>query len=98
MVTKEDRGRTALTRLQRFLDANGWTSADLEEKIDPPMQRQTVTRIRAGSNVRLSTMRRIQLAASKLARRPVRIEELWDVDPPHVSDLFDAASGISDQE
>jgi hypothetical protein len=70
-------------RLQRWLDANGWTSADLERRIEPPIARQTMGKIRDGSDVRLSTMRRIQRGACRLAGRPVRMEELWDIDPPH---------------
>lgn len=66
-------------RLQQWLDAHRFTSAQLEAVTK--ISRQSMTRIRGGKDVRLSTMRRIQAGASRLAERPVRMEELWDLDP-----------------
>lgn len=67
-----------LTRLQRWLDANGFTSAQLEAVTAIP--RQSMTKIRAKANQTRKTMIRIRIGASKLAGRPVPIEELFDFE------------------
>jgi DNA-binding Xre family transcriptional regulator len=67
------------TRLQEWLDRNGFTSAQLEKEI--AMSRQAMTKIRAGGDVRRKTMVRINRGCSHLARRPVAMDEIFDLDP-----------------
>ena len=73
-----------LTRLQQWLDANGFTSADLERAIvaatGTTISRQSMTKIRHGADLRQSTMVRIRHGAESLAGRQVGIEELFDFD------------------
>jgi predicted transcriptional regulator len=71
--------RMARTRLQAFLDANGFTSAQLEATTS--IARQTMTRIRAGRDLRLSTMLRILQGVRRIANWRVQIHEIFDVDP-----------------
>ena len=72
------------TRLQRWLNENEFTSADLERAIRSAtltgISRQSMTKIRRGADVRQSAMIRIKQGASLLAQRPVAIEELFDFD------------------
>jgi hypothetical protein len=79
---KKDRVVTAL--LQRWLDTNGFTSADLERAITAEtgevISRQNMTRIRAGQPVRQNTMSIIRRGAQRLSGRHVGIEELFDFD------------------
>jgi len=65
--------------LQKWLDDNDFTSAELEQKTG--ICRQTMTKIRAGSDLRKKTMIRIARGATTLAGRPVRIDEVFDLDP-----------------
>lgn len=65
-------------RLQLWLDANGFTSAQLEDAAS--ICRQTMTEIRAGRDTRQNTMRKVLHGARRLANRPVRIEELFEFD------------------
>ena len=68
------------TRLQQWLDANGFTSAELEEKAE--VSRQAMTKIRAAiGDVRRSTMIRILDGACFLANRKVRMDEIFDLEP-----------------
>jgi transcriptional regulator with XRE-family HTH domain len=67
------------TRLQQWLDDRQLTSAQLETKSG--ISRQTMTKIRAGSDLRKKTMIRIARAASVLAATPVLMDELFDLDP-----------------
>lgn len=72
------------TRLQQWLDVNGFTSAALERAImsatGTTISRQSMTKIRHGADVRLSTVIRIRRGAGLLANRPVSVEELFDFD------------------
>lgn len=72
-------GPAGKTLLQTFLDANGFTSAQLERQI--AMARPTMSRIRRGSDLRLSTMKRILAGVRQLSNRPVRMEEIFDLEP-----------------
>ncbi len=65
-------------RLQLWLDANGFTSAQLEQASG--ICRQTMTQIKAGRDIRQNTMKRILRAARLLAQRNVGIEELFDFE------------------
>jgi DNA-binding Xre family transcriptional regulator len=67
------------SRLQAWLDQNGFTSADLEA--DTGISRQSMTKIRAGADVRRRTMMRILVGCTTLARRKVSMEEIFDLDP-----------------
>jgi transcriptional regulator with XRE-family HTH domain len=66
------------TRLQRWLDAHGFTSAQLESASG--IVRQTMRRIRSGHGVTQKTMRRIRGGAETLAGHSVQMEELFDLD------------------
>ncbi len=69
-------------RLQQWLTANGFTSADLEAEIAPPMSRSQMTKIRRQvGDVRRSTMVRILDAACFLANRRVTMEEIFEIEP-----------------
>lgn len=67
------------SRLQSFLDVEGITSARLEAETG--ISRQSMTKIRAGRDVRRKTMLRILTGVRNLTRRDVGIEELFDLDP-----------------
>ena len=67
------------SRLQRWLDANGFTSVQLEEATG--IGRQAMTKIRAGGDTRKRTMVRIRRGCSILAKRKVGIEEIFDLEP-----------------
>jgi hypothetical protein len=66
------------TRLQAWLDRNGYTSAQLEAASG--IARPSMRRIRKGSAVTQRTMLRILQGARMLARRRVNILELFDLD------------------
>lgn len=65
-------------RVDAWLKANDFIPAQLEAECDD-MSRQTLQNIRAGADVRLSTARRVRVAASKLKREPVPMHELFDL-------------------
>jgi hypothetical protein len=68
------------TRLQQWLDDNGFTSAELE--IATGLSRQAMTKIRAQvGDVRRTTMIRILDGACVLAKRRVRMDEIFDIEP-----------------
>jgi predicted transcriptional regulator len=67
------------TRLQAWLDENGFTSAELEVLID--ISRQSMTKIRLGRNARQRTMLTILRGCRALAKRPVDMHEIFDLDP-----------------
>jgi hypothetical protein len=67
------------TPLQLWLDENDFTSAQLEEETG--IGRQSMTRIRAGGDVRRKTMMRILRGARKLKGAKVTMDELFDCDP-----------------
>jgi predicted transcriptional regulator len=67
------------TRLQSWLDAKGFTSAQLEEKTG--ISRQAMTKIRAGGDVRRKTMMKILKGARELNGGTVTMDELFDLDP-----------------
>lgn len=79
-MTKEKGQRT---RLQLWLDQNGFTSAQLEQMAG--IGRQAMTKIRAGGDARKGTMLRILRAARRLKGSDVQMDELFDLDPdsPH---------------
>lgn len=72
-------GKRPATRLQKFLNANGLTSVQLETATG--ISRPAMSRIRAGGDVRRQTMLRILLGARKLAGRRVRMDEIFDLEP-----------------
>jgi len=68
------------TQLQQWLDTNGFTSAQLEAVTG--IGRQGMTKIRgAVGDVRRTTMIRILDGACILAKRKVRMDEIFDIDP-----------------
>ena len=69
----------ARTRLQRWLDDNGFTSAQLEEACG--LGRQSMTKIRAGGDARKRTMLRILRGARRLKGPDVQLQDLFDLDP-----------------
>jgi len=66
------------SRLQAWLVANGFTAAQLEKDIR--MRRQSLQQIREGRDCRLSTARRILGGCQRLARRKVRMDEIFDLE------------------
>lgn len=70
-----------LTPLQAWLDANGFTAAQLEQEIK--MSRQSLQQIREGRDCRLSTAKRILGGCERLADRHVRMDEIFDLEPDH---------------
>jgi predicted transcriptional regulator len=75
---RADRARVT-TRLQRFLVAEGISSAAIEKRTG--IARPSFFQIRTGRDVRLSTMVRILRAVREETGRHVRMEEIFDVDP-----------------
>lgn len=69
----------AKSRLQRWLDSNGFTSAELEEATG--IGRQAMTKIRAGADTRRRTMIRILGGCCTLAKRKVTIDEIFNLEP-----------------
>lgn len=70
------------SRLQRWLTDNDFTSTALEAEIQPPMNRAQMTKIRKRiGDVRRSTMIRILDGACFLAKRTVRMEEIFEIEP-----------------
>lgn len=67
------------TRLQGWVDENGFTSAQLE--VASGISRQSMTKIRAGADARKRTMLRILSAARKLKGPEVQMNDLFDLDP-----------------
>jgi predicted transcriptional regulator len=67
------------TRLQRWLNENGFTSVQLEEASG--IARQSMTKIRGGADARKRTMLRILAAARKLKGPEVQMLDLFDLDP-----------------
>ena len=67
------------TRLLEWLEANGFTSAQLEKATK--ITRQSIGQIRRGRDVRRSTMIRLLRGCRALARRNVPMEEIFDLDP-----------------
>lgn len=72
-------GRRPPTRLQHWLNANGFTSAQLEKASG--IARQSMTKIRAGADTRKRTMLRILAAARTLKGPEVQMSELFDLEP-----------------
>lgn len=70
---------TGDTVLQRWLSVHGFTSAELERAA--AVGRQQMTKIRQGADLRRKTMIKICRGASLLIGRPVRMDELFDLDP-----------------
>lgn len=71
--------RRQSTPLQRWLDANGFSAAHLAKEIEMP--RQSLQQIREGRDCRLSTARRVLGGFRRLARRPVRMSEIFGLEP-----------------
>lgn len=67
------------TFLPEFLRKERLTSAALEK--ESATSRQSMTQIKDGRDLRLSTMLRILRGARRATRRNVRMEELWDLEP-----------------
>jgi predicted transcriptional regulator len=67
------------TPLQTFLTASGLTSAQLERLTG--IARPSMTKIRHGQDVRLTTMRRILAAVRTLTGRHVAMDEIFDLEP-----------------
>ncbi len=67
------------TRLQRWVDENGFTSTELEAASG--IGRQSMTKIRAGGDARKRTMLRILRGARKLKGADVQLLDLFDLDP-----------------
>jgi predicted transcriptional regulator len=76
---KTSKTASPTTRLQRFLQVNGLTSARLEKEIH--MSRQSLTKIRGGHDVRQGTMLRILRGCRALTGRKVLMDEIFDLDP-----------------
>jgi predicted transcriptional regulator len=68
-----------MTKLQRFLDSEGISSAAIEKRSG--IARPTLYHIRLGRDVRLSTMRRILRSIRKESGREVRMEEIFEIEP-----------------
>jgi hypothetical protein len=75
----------ARTRLQRWLDDNGFTSVQLEEACG--LGRQSMTKIRAGGDARKRTMLRILRGARSLKGPDVQLQDLFDLDPDSPENL-----------
>jgi DNA-binding Xre family transcriptional regulator len=73
------------TRLQAWLDQNDFTSAELEAVIG--ISRQSMTKIRNGRNARQRTMLAILRGCRALAKRPVEMHEIFDLDPDSPQNL-----------
>ncbi len=65
--------------IPRFLENEDLKSVQLEDESDT--SRQSMTQIRDGRDVRLTTMLRILGAARRLAKRDVKMGELWHLEP-----------------
>jgi hypothetical protein len=76
--TPERSVTTEPTRLQSWLDRNGYTSAQLEASSG--IARPSMRRVRKGSSVTQRTMLRILHGARALAARRVHVLELFDLD------------------
>lgn len=72
--------KDAKSRLAEWLKREGLSSRQLEDECH--ICRQTMTEIRGGRDVRLSTMVKILRGARALSRRRVVIDELFDFDSP----------------
>lgn len=72
--------RPVRSRLQQWLNDNGFTSADLEAVTGIDRKLMRVIRSDGRYNLRLHTMLRILAGARILAGRPVHILELFDLD------------------
>jgi predicted transcriptional regulator len=71
--------RRVTTKLQRFLLAECISSAAIEKRSG--IARPTFFQIRAGRDVRLSTMVRVLRAVRQETGRRVRMEDIFDIDP-----------------
>lgn len=80
-LERPSRGRRTFrdSRLQQWLNANAYTSAQLERETG--MSRQSTTQIRGGRDLRLTTMLRILRGCRALALRKVVMDEIFDLDP-----------------
>ena len=76
------------SRLQQWLDAHAYTSAQLERATG--MSRQSTTQIRRGRDLRLTTMLRILRGCRALASRTVMMDEIFDLDPDSPSNASPA--------
>lgn len=64
--------------IRHWLKRNGFSSAQLE--IETKIHRQTMTAIKNGRDIRLSTIVKILRGARALAKRRVAVEELFDFE------------------
>jgi transcriptional regulator with XRE-family HTH domain len=74
------------SRLQQWLNAHGFSSAELERATG--MSRQSTTQIRGGRDLRLTTMLRILRGCRALASRKVVMDEIFDLDPDSPSNAL----------
>lgn len=65
-------------RIQEWLRKEGLSSAQLEAASDT--RRTTMQKIRAGRDVRLSTIKKVLKGAREVSNRQVAVEELFDFD------------------
>lgn len=70
--------RVAITRLAEWLKREGFSSRQLEDECH--ICRQTMTEIRGGRDVRLSTIVKILRGARTLSQRRVTVDELFNFD------------------
>jgi predicted transcriptional regulator len=72
------------TKLLTFLRENRISSARVEKAAG--MNRQNMTKLKWGKTApRLSTMRRVLGGIRQVTGRPVRMEEIFDLEPPSAS-------------
>jgi len=68
------------TKLLTFLRENGIASVRVEEAAG--LSRQNMTKLKWGrTDPRLSTMRRVLGGIRQVTHRPVRMEEIFDLEP-----------------
>lgn len=78
MLPKSEGSQRKRVLISGWLQREHSTSRQLEEQSG--ISRQTMTAIKAGRDVRLSTMVKILSGARALAHRRVAIDELFDFD------------------
>jgi hypothetical protein len=79
---------TAKTLLQAYLERNGIPAARLER--EGPFARETLRRWRLGEvEMRRKQMVRVLGALQRITNKPVRIEEIFDLDPSNPDNWID---------
>ncbi|HYH08685.1 MAG TPA: hypothetical protein VEK11_16645 [Thermoanaerobaculia bacterium] len=77
--SRRNRESNLKTRLQQWLDNNGYSSGALERATG--IGRKAMQAIRRGRDVRKSTMIRVLKGARLLSGEPVEITDLFDFEP-----------------